>query len=246
MPAYNEAVAIAGAAEGVRERLDAFGRPWELLIVDNASTDGTAERLAPIVAADERIELLRNPVNRGKGFSVRRGMLAARGELRLHCDVDCVPSFASFQTLLSLVEGGADVAVGSRLAAGRSIGRPQTLRRRIVGRTFVDLCRLALREPTRDLYCGFKLFRAGAAVHAFGHARLDGWVYDAEVLALARAGGADIREAGIVWTDREGSRLSMPRVLAPAVRDLARARAHVRQVGGVRPAAAAAPADQST
>jgi dolichyl-phosphate beta-glucosyltransferase len=243
MPAYNETVAIAGAAAGVRDRLDALGRPWELLVVDNASTDGTPERLAPLLA-DDRITLLRNPVNRGKGYSMRRGMLAARGDLRLHCDVDCVPSFASLPTLLGLIEAGADVAVGSRLAAGNSIGRPQPLRRRIVGRTFVDLCRLALREPTRDLYCGFKLWRGPAAVAAFGRARLDGWVYDAEVLALARAAGADIREAGIVWTDREGSRLSMPRVLVPAVRDLLRARAHVRRVGGAPPAAE--PAKQPT
>jgi dolichyl-phosphate beta-glucosyltransferase len=237
MPAFDEAVAIAGAVTGARERLDALGRPWELLVVDNASTDGTPERLAPFLA-DDRIELLRNPVNRGKGYSMRRGMLAARGSLRLHCDVDCVPSFDSLGVLLELIDEGADVAVGSRLAAGRSIGRPQPLRRRIVGRTFVDLCRLALREPTRDLYCGFKLWRGEAAEAAFGAARLDGWVYDAEVLALARAAGADIREAGIVWTDREGSRLSMPRVLVPAVRDLLRARAHVRRVAGARQAAA--------
>ena len=85
-----------------------------------------------------------------------------------------------------------------------------------------------LREPTRDLFCGFKLWRAEAAEAAFSRARLDGWTFDAEALAMARALGYRLREVGIVWTDREGSRLSMPRVLVPVVRELLAARAHVR------------------
>ena len=227
VPAYNEAPWILTAAEQIRDRLEALGRPWELIVVDNASPDGTAGRLAPLLA-DERVRLLRNEANRGKGYSVRRGMLAARGDLRLHCDADCATSFASLPALLAGIEAGADVVVGSRLAAGASIGQRQPLRRRILGRSFVDLCRLTLREPTRDLFCGFKLWRADAAVAAYGRARLDGWTFDAEVLAMARALGYTLAEVGVVWSDREGSRLSMARVLVPVVRDLLRARRTVR------------------
>jgi hypothetical protein len=98
-----------------------------------------------------------------------------------------------------------------------------------VGRTFVELCRRTLREPTHDLFCGFKLWRAEAAEAAYSRTRLEDWVFDAEVLAMARALGYRIRETGIAWSDREGSRLSMPRVLLPALRDLLAARRHVRR-----------------
>lgn len=228
VPAYNEGPWIVAAAEQMREQLEALGRPWELIVVDNASPDGTADRLAPLLA-DERIRVLRNDANRGKGYSVRRGMLAARGELRLHCDADCAASFSSLPRLLAEIGAGADVVVGSRLARGARLGRRQPLRRRIVGRTFVLLCRAVLREPTTDLFCGFKLWRAEAAAAVYTRSRLDGWTFDAETLALARALGFRLREVGVEWSDREGSRLSMARVLVPVVRELAAARRHVRR-----------------
>jgi dolichyl-phosphate beta-glucosyltransferase len=237
VPAYNEAASIADTLTRLRAALEATGHAWEIVVVDNASTDGTAEQ----VPSDVR--LLRNDVNRGKGFSVRRGMLAAQGDLRLHCDADCAPSLESLPVMLAALEDGADVVVGSRLAPGAHVGRRQPLRRRIAGRTFVELSRLALSEPTHDLFCGFKLWRADAAVAAYSRLRLDGWVFDAEVLALARALGYRLREVGIAWSDREGSRLSMPRVIVPVVRDLLAARAHVRrEAERAAPAPAADPA----
>jgi dolichyl-phosphate beta-glucosyltransferase len=154
-------------------------------------------------------------------------MLAVGGELRLHCDADCAASLDSLPAMLAAIEEGADVVAGSRLAPGASVGRRQPLRRRIVGRSFVDLCRLVLREPTRDLFCGFKLWRAPAAEAAYGRTRLDGWTFDAETLAMARALGFRVREQGVVWSDRPGSRLSMARVLVPVVVELVRARRHV-------------------
>jgi dolichyl-phosphate beta-glucosyltransferase len=225
IPAYNEEKGIAGTVTQVRDWLLRDGREWEILVVDNASTDATVERLRPLL--DDRVRLIQNEDNRGKGYSVKRGMLAARGELRLHCDADCAPSLVSLPKMLELLEG-ADVVTGSRLAEGAHVRR-QPLRRRIVGRTFVQLCRLVLREPTRDLFCGFKLWRADAARAAYSRVHLDGWVYDAELFALARALGYRVRETGIVWIDREGSRLSMRALVFVAVRDLLAARRHVRR-----------------
>jgi dolichyl-phosphate beta-glucosyltransferase len=227
VPAYNEAAGIVATVEAIAARVPELRPAWELVLVDNASTDGTAELVERI--GEERIRVLVNDVNRGKGFSVRRGMLAAEGELRLHCDADCAPSLASLPAMLAALDEGADVVVGSRLAPGARVGRRQPLRRRIAGRTFVELSRLALGEPMHDVFCGFKLWRADAAVAAHSRLRLDGWVFDAEALALARALGYRVREIGIEWSDREGSRLSMPRVVVPVVRDLLAARAHVRR-----------------
>jgi len=236
VPAYQEAATIVHAATALRDWLDGQGLAWELLVVDNASPDGTAQALAPLASADPRVQVLRNERNRGKGHSVRRGMLAAEGRLRLHCDADCAPSLVSLPKMLALIESGADVVVGSRLAPGADVGQRQPMRRRIVGRGFVTVCRVVLAEPTRDLFCGFKLWRAEAAVAAYTRTVQDDWVFDAETLAMARALGFRMTETGIAWTDRPGSRLSMPRVLVPAVRDLVRARRHVRaeaaRVGG--------------
>ena len=227
VPAYREADHVAATVRAITASLDAYGRPWELIVVDNASDDGTADAAA---AADPRVAVLRNPVNAGKGFSLRRGMLAATGELRLHCDADCAPSFASLDAMLERIGAGVDLVVGSRLAPGARLGLRQPLRRRVVGRAFQELGRRVLDLPVHDAYCGFKLWRGEAAEAAYSESSLDDWVFDAEVIALAQWLGYRVEEQGIVWTDRPGSRLSMPRVLVPAVRDLLRARRHVRSV----------------
>jgi dolichyl-phosphate beta-glucosyltransferase len=240
IPAYNEERGIAAAIADARAWLDRRGGDYELIVVDNASTDATVARLEPLLDGS-RVRLLRNERNRGKGHSMRRGMLEARAQLRLHCDADCVGSFASLDRMLALIES-ADVVVGSRLAEGAAVGRRQPLRRRIVGRAFVELCRRVLSEPTHDLYCGFKLWRAEAAEAAYSTTRLEDWVFDAEVLAMARALGFRLTETGIAWADREGSRLSMRRVLARAVPDLLAARRNVRRAASRKPDARTAPA----
>jgi glycosyltransferase involved in cell wall biosynthesis len=227
VPAFNEERSIATTVTTLRDWLADHGGDFELIVVDNASTDATAKRVEPLLDGD-RIRLLRNERNRGKGHSMRRGMLEAHGELRLHCDADCAVCLPSLPRMLELIED-ADVVVGSRLAAGAAVGRRQPLRRRIAGRGFQQLCRLVLREPTSDLFCGFKLWREEAAEAAYSRTRLEGWTFDAEVLAMARALGYRLCETGIVWRDREGSRVRMSRVLLPVLRELLAARRHVRR-----------------
>jgi dolichyl-phosphate beta-glucosyltransferase len=226
VPARNESAGIADTLRRLTEALERAGYDdHEVLVVDNASSDGT-----PAVVegyGDPRVRVLRNARDIGKGGSMRRGMREARGDLRLHCDADCGASLAALPRLLARLEH-ADVVVGSRLAPGAAVGRRQPLRRRIAGRSFVGLCRLVLREPTRDLFCGFKLWRAEAAVAAYGSSKLEGWVFDAETLAMARALGFRIAEVGIPWEDRKGSRLSMPRVIVPVTLELLAARRRVR------------------
>jgi dolichyl-phosphate beta-glucosyltransferase len=238
MPAYNEEQGIAATIGLVRETLDPYGRPYEIIVVDNASQDGTVEAVQPLLDG-QSVRLLRNEVNRGKGYSVKRGMLEANGELRLLCDADCGPSLASLPAMLSALET-ADVVAGSRNAPGAKVDHQQPLRRRLVGWPFIALTRALMREPTRDVYCGYKLWTAAAAEAAFSRQRLDGWVFDAEVLAMARGFGYRVREVGVAWADREGSKLSIFQVLVPAVRELLAARRSVSdQTRGVRGGAAA-------
>lgn len=240
VPAYNEERGIAGTVVALRTWLDAHGAPYEILVVDNASTDRTREVLAPLLDG-EHVRLLANAENRGKGYSVRRGILESRGAMVLHCDADCAPSLPSLPAMMELSRR-FELVVGSRLAPGAAVGRRQSRRRRVVGRGFQQLCRLVLREPTTDLFCGFKLWHGDVARDVFDRVELDGWLYDAEAIAIARAQGWRIDEFGITWADRDGSRLSMIRVFVPSVLDLLRARAHAAAVEPVACRAAPAPA----
>jgi dolichyl-phosphate beta-glucosyltransferase len=227
VPAYNEEVAIGVTVAAVRDWLDAAGRPYEIVVVDNASTDGTRDVVRPLLDG-ERIRLLVNDVNRGKGYSVRRGMLATTGRLRLLCDADCAASLASLDRMVD-ASRDAHVVVGSRVARGAEVGRSQPFRRRLVGWPFIALTRVLMLERTRDVYCGFKLWHDTAAEAVFPRQTLEGWTFDAEVLALARRMGFRVHETGIAWADRDGSRLSIREVLLPVVGELLAARRNVRR-----------------
>lgn len=228
IPVFNEEREIPVMLAAARGFLETREGDWEILVVDNASTDATAARVDEL-ADGERVRLLRNDVNRGKGHSIRRGMLEARGDLRLMCDADCGPSLASLPRMLEAARE-ADVVVGSRVAPGARVARHQPLRRRAVGLGVLTLCHVVLREPARDVFCGFKLFRAPAAEAVFSRLRLDGWTFDVEALALARALGYRVRECGIAWTHRPESRLAIRREVVPVLRELLAVRRHAREV----------------
>jgi dolichyl-phosphate beta-glucosyltransferase len=227
IPVLNEEDEIARILAGATDHLVERGGEWEIIVVDNASTDGTLKHAEPFLE-DERVRFLRNEVNRGKGFSIRRGMLEARGDLRLMCDADCVTSLRSLP-LLETATDEVDVAVGSRLSSGARVSRQQPLRRRVVGFGFIALTRVVMGPLPRDVYCGFKLWRAEAAERVFERVHLDGWAFDAEALAMARRLGYDTREVGIEWSNRPDSRLSIRDVLLPVTRELVAARLNVRR-----------------
>lgn len=240
IPVYNEEQEIATIVPAVRAALEARSTAWEILVVDNASEDATATRLAPFLA-DPRIRHLRNEENRGKGYSVRRGMLEASGDLRLMCDADCMTSLVSLPAMEALI-ARCDIVAGARNAADSQVRRYQPVRRRAASLGFIFLCRRVMGEPLRDVFCGFKLFTAAAARDVFSRTRIEGWAFDAEALALARALGYRVEPCGIVWTHRPGSRLSMTRIVIPVLRELIAARAHVREAALASAQAAVAPA----
>jgi len=228
IPVFDEEKEIGRMLSSAISLLEERGGEWEIIVVDNASTDQTITRVAPFVDG-HRVQVLRNDANRGKGFSVRRGMLAASGDLRLMCDADCTTSLRS----LPLMERAAqkvDVVVGSRIGEGARVARQQSLRRRIVGVGFITLTRIVMGPLPRDIYCGFKLWRAECAQAVFGRLELEGWVFDAEALAMARDMGYIMREMGIEWCNRPDSRLSIRNTLVPVVGELLVARRNVRRM----------------
>jgi len=227
IPVLDEEEEIVGILSGASKLLDGRGGEGEIIVVDNASTDRTCERVTPFLD-DPRIKLLRNESNRGKGFSIRRGMVEAVGDLRLMCDADCVSSLSSLPDLEAALTD-VDIAVGSRLSAGAKVDRQQPIRRRIVGFGFLALTRAVMGRLPRDVYCGVKLWRGEVAQTVFERVHLDGWAFDAEALALARRLGYGIGEVGIEWTNRADSRLSIRDVLLPVTGELLAARRNVRK-----------------
>ncbi len=156
VPVYNEEEQIVKIVPALRETLTARGGDWEIVIVDNASEDATLERLEPLLEPP-RIRVLRNEINGGKGYSVRRGMLDAQGQLRLLCDADCTPSLPSLPAMEAVAEF-YDIVAGARNDPDSEVARQQPIHRRAASLGFIFLCRRVMSEPLRDVFCGFKLF----------------------------------------------------------------------------------------
>jgi dolichyl-phosphate beta-glucosyltransferase len=184
------------------------GCSWEfteIVVVDDGSRDGTAK-----VAEAAGACVIRNARNRGKGYSVRRGMLAAKGEWALFSDADLSTPIAELERLWTAVEReGAACGIGSRGLDKSLIGVRQPLFRERMGRVFNFLVRLETGLPFRDTQCGFKLFRTSAARDIFGRQRLDGFGFDVEVLFIGRSLGYRIVEVAVRWNDVAGSKVSM-------------------------------------
>jgi dolichyl-phosphate beta-glucosyltransferase len=216
IPAYNEARRLPPTLEKVQRHL--AGRPHEILVVDDGSSDGTAER-----AAAAGVSVLRNEGNRGKGYSVRRGMLAAKGAHRLMTDADLSTPIEELDRLLGKMDEGYDVVIASRALPESNVEIRQPWYRENTGRLF-NLCVRMLALPgLQDTQCGFKLFSAPAAEQAFAAARLDGFSFDVEALFVARRRGFRIAEVPVTWRNDEATRVDTFKG-AVAFLDLARIR----------------------
>ncbi len=207
IPAYNEARRLPPTLHHLREYFAARGRMCEIVVVDDGSTDGTAE--AARAAGLPELRVLGGGVNRGKGHAVRAGMLAARGAWRLMCDADLSTPIEQLPLLEARLREGYDVAIGSRAVAGAQVQVRQTGFRENAGRLFNLLVRALALPGVRDTQCGFKLFTAAAAESVFRRARLDGFVFDVEALFLARRLGLRMAEVPVVWRNDAASRVSL-------------------------------------
>jgi glycosyltransferase involved in cell wall biosynthesis len=211
IPSYNELVRLPDTIRRIVEYLETSNWSFhEILIVDDGSTDGTVAAAEAFARSDSSIRVLRNPGNRGKGYSVRHGMLEARGEWRLFSDADLSTPIEELEKLWCAVSGGKDkIAIGSRAIDPSLIGVHQPGYRETMGRFFNGVMRAATGLPISDTQCGFKLFRGDVAQEVFSRQRLERFGFDAEVLYIASRRGYGIAEVPVRWNHVEGSKVGM-------------------------------------
>jgi glycosyltransferase involved in cell wall biosynthesis len=208
IPAYNEALRLGNTLEKVRQYLESRNYAGELLVVDDGSTDQTGEFLQEVQRLHPALRVLRNDSNRGKGFSVRRGVLEARGELVLFTDADLSAPIEETNKLLAALESsGADAVVGSRALQRRLIGVHQPWWREWAGRAFNHLVRFFTGLNIRDTQCGLKLFRRASTRRAFELQRVHGFGFDPEVLFLIERFGGKVVEVPVRWNDNPATKV---------------------------------------
>lgn len=206
IPAYNEDKRLPSTLEKIQRYLRQSSWDFaEIVVVDDGSRDATGE-----VARRSGARLITNPGNRGKGYTVRQGMLEARGEWALFSDADLSSPIEELDKLWSAAEREqAAVAIGSRALDRSLIGVRQPFFRDRVGRFFNLAMRLVTGLPFRDTQCGFKLFDAGAAQAIFSRQLLNGFGFDVEVLYIARRLRYKCVEVPVRWNDVAGTKVSL-------------------------------------
>jgi dolichyl-phosphate beta-glucosyltransferase len=221
IPAYNEAPRIGPTLDRVRAYMASRPYTWELIVVDDGSTDGTGALLSAVAAGFPCMRVLRNDSNRGKGFSVRRGVLEARGELVLFTDADLSSPIQETEKLLqALASSRADSAIGSRALQRELVGVHQPWPREYAGRFFNLLVRLMTGLEISDTQCGLKVFRRKSTRRAFELQRVAGFGFDPELLYLIKSDGGKIVEVPVRWSNDPATKVRFLRDSAKMLWDL--------------------------
>jgi dolichyl-phosphate beta-glucosyltransferase len=223
VPCYNEEARLPGSLSRLEEFLGGEALNFELILVDDGSSDGTRA----VIRAAERGHPYVRPVllspNRGKGAAVAAGVGISRGRLVLISDADFSAPIEELSKLEDAIAGGADVAIGSRAAPGAS-EVDQPLHRQAMGKAFNRVVQALVLPGIRDTQCGFKLFRGEVARELFGQLRTAGFAFDVEVLRRALVAGYQVREVPVRWVSSGASQVSPLRDSARMLRDVVRIR----------------------
>jgi glycosyltransferase involved in cell wall biosynthesis len=229
IPAYNEGMRIGRSLDEILAFVTAHSYSVEVIVVDDGSTDDTADQVESRVAAYERaghlLRLLTNSPNRGKGYSIKRGMTEAAGDIVLFSDADfSSPITEAPALIIPIAEGRADVTFGSRAIDRSLIGIRQAPLRDFGGRVFNFLMRAITGLNFKDTQCGFKAFRRKLAAPVFRLQRIERFGFDPEILYIARKRGLRLLEVPVRWDHSEGSKVSFFRDSLTMFLDLLRIR----------------------
>lgn len=218
VPAYNEAERIVPTIGAIASHLSSLGQPWELIVADDGSTDNTVELLTDLSLVNMHVLVAEK--NGGKGSAVRRGMFEARGAVVLFADADQSTPIEQFGDLLTRIEDGADVAIGSRSANGASVAN-KSVGRKVLSKGLNLLVQVGFGVPFSDTQCGFKMFTAEAADLLFRRQLVDEFSFDLEILYLAKKFDLRVDEVAVEWIDAPGSTVDAGKVAVEFLRDMA-------------------------
>jgi glycosyltransferase involved in cell wall biosynthesis len=208
IPAYNEGARLGASLEKVLGYVHAQRWDAEVIVVNDGSRDNTAEIVLNYMAKDSMVKLLENPGNRGKGYSVRNGVLRALGRIILFTDADLSAPIEESPKLLGALDAGADIAIGSRWLRAETQTQRQPLHRQIFGRIFNLMLRMSLGLQYADTQCGFKVFKRAAAQAIFPLQKIERWGFDPEILFLARKLRYKVEEVPVLWGHSGGARIN--------------------------------------
>jgi glycosyltransferase involved in cell wall biosynthesis len=208
IPAYNESARIEKTLERVMSCVAEQGWDAEVVVVDDGSKDDTAAIVQRSMSVHPRLHLVKNPGNRGKGYSVRNGLLQAAGDIVMFTDADLSAPMEEGERLIAAIHAGADVAIGSRWMDRTRQTIHQPLYRQFFGRCFNWITRTVMGLPFKDTQCGFKAFKREAAQVIFRLQTIERWGFDPEILFIARKLKYTVREVPVTWGHDERSRIS--------------------------------------
>jgi glycosyltransferase involved in cell wall biosynthesis len=208
IPAYNESARIEATLARVLDCVDTLHWDAEILLVDDGSNDDTVSIIQRWMALHPRLHLIKNPGNRGKGYSVRNGLLQSAGDIVMFTDADLSAPMEEASRLFEAIDAGADVAIGSRWLDKQKQTIHQPIYRRFFGRCFNWVTRRVIGLPFKDTQCGFKAFRRDAAQTIFRLQTIERWGFDPEILFIARKLKYRIVEVPVTWGHDERSRIS--------------------------------------
>jgi dolichyl-phosphate beta-glucosyltransferase len=230
IPAYNEEGRIGETLGSIVDYLALRAEPFEILVVDDGSTDGTAEIAERAVFQNVRV--LRLPRNRGKGAALQAGVLASRGAWVLLTDADLSTPIEDLPRLEAHRETG-DLIIGSRAAPDSQVTLHQPLYRELMGKGFNLLLRGLRLTHLRDTQCGFKLLAGDVARDLFSRLSVESFAYDVELIRLASSSGLSVREVGVRWHDSHPSSVHPVTDSFRMLRDVLRLRLGFSAGGGV-------------
>jgi len=208
IPAYNESERLASSIPKVLEYVHSRGLEAEVIVVNDGSRDDTAEVVWRFAAGDPMIVLVENPGNHGKGYSVRNGMLHARGKVALFTDADLSSPITEADKLFAALSEGADVAIGSRWLQRELQTERQPLLRQMYGRLFNLGLRIVLGLGYKDTQCGFKAFNRRAIDTIFPRQQIERWGFDPELLFLAKKFRLKTTEVAVEWAHDHRSKIN--------------------------------------